>query len=92
MVLLLASGCASMTPLMNRNEIADRIAQAGGFKKSYIKTKEFTLIALFAEIFNITIFNSHLAPVAYFLLTHNGQAGIVNKAKSYGLSNERNIQ
>lgn len=47
MVLLLASGCASMTPLMDRNADADRVARDGGFEKSFIKTKSFTLTAYY---------------------------------------------
>lgn len=45
MLLLSAAGagCSSMSPLMNRNAAADRAARAGGFEKSFIKTKSFTL-------------------------------------------------
>jgi hypothetical protein len=45
MVLLLTSACAAMTPLIGRNETADRIARDNGFEKSFIKTKSFTLTA-----------------------------------------------
>ena len=39
------AGCSSMSPLMNRGAAADRIARDGGFEKSFIKTKSFTLTA-----------------------------------------------
>jgi len=42
---LLAAGCASVGVFTDRYEAADGIAAAGGFKKTFIKTKDFTLTA-----------------------------------------------
>lgn len=43
MVLLPVCGCISIMPQAHINETADRLAQANGFQKSFIKTKIFTL-------------------------------------------------
>lgn len=42
---LLGAGCASIAPFTDRYEAADVIAAAGGFEKTFIPTKDFTLTA-----------------------------------------------
>jgi len=44
-VFFLVAGCACPTFLMDRFAAADRVAQSGGFEKSYVKTKDFTLMS-----------------------------------------------
>lgn len=43
--LLLATGCATLSPQNGRYAAADRVAAAAGFRKAYIKTASFTLTA-----------------------------------------------